>query len=138
MSLGERLLLACCRDPKAPDYPGGTVRANVANALDFLDKTVPNFRHLVSGRVLDFGCGWGHQAIAMAIAGGATEVVGIDIQWHERARQLAEEYGCSDRVRFVQQLAPSDCGIVRYGSIVLQHGALLRSGRYGRTDERRR
>ncbi len=63
MSLGERLLLACCRDP---DYPGGTVRANVANALDFFDKTVPNFRHLISGHVLDFGCGWGHHAVATA------------------------------------------------------------------------
>ncbi len=86
------------------------MRANVANALDFLDKTVPNFRGLISGRVLDFGCGWGHQAVAMATIGGATEVVGLDIQWHERARQLAEEHGCSDRVKFVQQLTASDAG----------------------------
>lgn len=110
MSLGERVLLACCRDPKAPDYPGGTVLTNVANALDFLDKTVPNFRRLISGRVLDVGCGWGYQAVAMATAGGATEVWGLDIQWHERARQLAQEHGCSDRVRFVDQLPLSVLG----------------------------
>lgn len=110
MSLGERILVACCRDPGAPDYPGGTIRANVENALDFLDKTVPQFRSFISGRVLDFGCGWGNQAVAMALAGGATEVVGLDIQWHERARQLAREYSCSERVRFVDRLEPSDLG----------------------------
>jgi SAM-dependent methyltransferase len=108
--LGERMLLACCRHPDANDYPGGTVLTTVENALEFLDKTVPNFRSLLHGRVLDFGCGWGHQAVAMALSCNVTEVVGLDIQWHERARRLAEDHNCSDRVHFVERLEESDLG----------------------------
>ncbi len=106
--LGDRILLSLCRDPGAPDYAGGTVKTNVDNALDFLSRTVPDFRSRFAGKkVLDFGCGWGNQAVAMAKS-GAAEVVGIDIQWHERARKLAAEHGCSDRVRFVDHLAPEE------------------------------
>jgi SAM-dependent methyltransferase len=108
--LGEKILMSLCRDPKAADYPGGTLKANVDNALAFLTKTVPDFQSLIAGKVLDFGCGWGHQAIAMAKVGTAQEVVGIDIQWHDRARQLAAEHNCSDRVRFVHSLAPAELG----------------------------
>jgi len=38
------------------------------------------------------------------------EVVGIDIQWHDRARRLAEEHACSGRVRFVESLKPEEKG----------------------------
>lgn len=106
----ERILLAFCRDPSAPDYAGGTVRTTVDNSLDFLSKTVPDFRsRFVGKKVLDFGCGWGNQAVAMA-RNGAAAVVGIDIQWHDRARKLAEEQGCSGRVRFVDALRPDELG----------------------------
>src|SRR5438270_2944443 len=108
--LGERILLACCRDPDAHDYPGGTILTTVENALQFLYKTVPNFSSLPQGHVLDFGCGWGHQAVAMALYCDVTEVIGLDIQWHERARRLAEDRNCSDRVHFVERLEQSDLG----------------------------
>ncbi len=109
--LGERILLSLCRDPKSSDYPGGTVKTSVDNALDFLSKTVPGFLDLIQGkRVLDFGSGWGYQSLQSMALSGARTVVGIDIQWHDRARQLAADHNCSDRVRFVDHLEPDELG----------------------------
>jgi ubiquinone/menaquinone biosynthesis C-methylase UbiE len=72
-------MLRFCKDPSDPDYPSGTSRATVENALDFLIKTVPQFPHLVRGKeVLDFGCGFGHQATCLASKYGA-DVVGLDL-----------------------------------------------------------
>jgi cyclopropane-fatty-acyl-phospholipid synthase len=50
-------------------------------------------------RVLDVGCGWGSFALRAATAHGA-KVVGVTLSppQAERARQLAEEVGVSDRV----------------------------------------
>jgi 2-polyprenyl-3-methyl-5-hydroxy-6-metoxy-1,4-benzoquinol methylase len=107
--LSEKILMSLCRDPATPDYPGGTVTTNLDNALDFLFKTVPDFRNYLHGKILDFGCGWGKQAVAMAKA-GAEEVVGLDIRWHDRARKLAADNNCSDRVRFVDTLAREELG----------------------------
>jgi 2-polyprenyl-3-methyl-5-hydroxy-6-metoxy-1,4-benzoquinol methylase len=109
-TMAERLLMSLCHDPQAQDYAGGTVLTKVDNALYFLTKTVPGFRSLIAGKVLDFGCGWGHQAVAMVKYGGATEVTGLDLQWHDQARQLAATHGCSDRVRFLSSLAPDEIG----------------------------
>ncbi|MBL8227466.1 MAG: class I SAM-dependent methyltransferase [Bryobacterales bacterium] len=79
MSFGEALLRALSRDPKAEDYPGGTARTNIDNALDFMLKTVPNFVELVRGKdVLDFGCGMGLQAAALARS-YAKSVTGVDL-----------------------------------------------------------
>jgi SAM-dependent methyltransferase len=36
--------------------------------------------------------------------------VGLDIQWHERARQLAAEHHCEDRVRLVHSLEQAEWG----------------------------
>jgi ubiquinone/menaquinone biosynthesis C-methylase UbiE len=67
------------RDPQAPEYAGGTLKTNVANALDFMTKTVPGFaEHVRGASVLDFGCGLGHQAAAVAQR-GAGRVVGFDV-----------------------------------------------------------
>ena len=68
MSLGESILTALSRDPGAPDYPGGTSRTTIDNSLDFIIKTVPGFLQLIEGKdVLDFGCGYGIQAAALAL-----------------------------------------------------------------------
>jgi len=101
--LGKKILMAFCRDPKGGDYRGGTVNTRVETALDFLNKTVPNFRSYLQRKILDFGCGRGNQSVAMAKA-GAGQVVGLDIRLHDHARKLAADYGCSDRVRFVDHL----------------------------------
>lgn len=71
-----------------PDFPGGTdtVEANPDTALDFVNLTVPGFNKLITGkRVLDYGCGFGYQSMAMARAGAAS-VFGLD-----RARAVLQE-----------------------------------------------
>jgi 2-polyprenyl-3-methyl-5-hydroxy-6-metoxy-1,4-benzoquinol methylase len=107
--LSEKILKSLCRDPKAQDFRGGTVSTQWQNALDFLNKTVPDFRSYLRGKILDFGCGLGNQSVAMAKA-GADEVVGLDIRLHDQAKRMAAENNCSDRVRFVASLPPEDLG----------------------------
>jgi SAM-dependent methyltransferase len=108
--LASRILFSLSREPQAPDYAGGTINTNFDNALQFLCRTVPAFLELIKGmEVLDYGCGWGWQALAMA-SKGAKRVVGLDIQELDSARLRAEEYGCADRVRFVNQLEPEMMG----------------------------
>jgi SAM-dependent methyltransferase len=78
-ALGERILLLLSRKPGTRDYPGGTEKTNLDNALEFLCKTVPRFMELFQGKaVLDFGCGYGFQAIAM-VQRGARYVVGVEM-----------------------------------------------------------
>lgn len=92
MTLGERILLGLSRDPGTSDYLGGTLKTNMNNSLDYLIKTVPNFLEMIRGKsVLDVGCGWGWQAVAMAQR-GARFVVGIDVVRAnlEKARALAK------------------------------------------------
>ena len=108
--LGTRLLLRLSRKPGTSDYVGGTLRTNLGNALAFLIKTVPNFRQLIANRiVLDYGCGLGWQALAMAKE-GARRVVGIDIRLLNQARSHAEQYGFGDKVSFVDRLEPEMMG----------------------------
>lgn len=78
-SLAERILLKACRDVRSADYPGGTSKTRIDNALDFMEIAVPGFRDLVRGKtVLDFGCGHGWQAAALARDYDA-EVYGVDL-----------------------------------------------------------
>jgi 2-polyprenyl-3-methyl-5-hydroxy-6-metoxy-1,4-benzoquinol methylase len=77
--LSERLFLAVCRPFDKPDYPGGTARTTIDNALEFLEWSVPGFLEMVRQRkVLDFGCGHGWQATALARKCDAT-VTGLDL-----------------------------------------------------------
>ena len=89
-----RLLRALSRPVDAPDYAGGTTTATLDTALDFLKKTVPEFMDLTArGSVLDFGCGFGLQAAALARLG--LDVTGLDLPreiFRSRWRQLMEEY----------------------------------------------
>jgi SAM-dependent methyltransferase len=76
--LSARILRQLSRSPQAEDYPGGTQLHTGENALDFILKTVPGFHEMISGRtVLDYGCGLGHQALAIKAA-GAAHVTGYD------------------------------------------------------------
>lgn len=78
MDLGERILLALSRTPTARDYTETRDETTVDNALDLLTRVFPDFDALVFGkRVVDFGCGTGHQSIALAIQ-HACSVVGVD------------------------------------------------------------
>src|SRR5688572_10236623 len=102
MQISERILLSLSRKPGSGDYGGATANYTVENALDFPKKTVPALLdHIRNKVVLDYGCGPGYQAVAMARE-GAQSVVGIDIiqEWLERGRTLAAENECDDRVSF--------------------------------------
>lgn len=102
MQIGERLLLSLSRKPGSSEYAGATLNYTVKNALDFPKKTIPNLLDQIRNKaVLDYGCGPGFQAVAMACE-GAKSVVGVDInqKWLERARALAAENKCEDRVSF--------------------------------------
>jgi ubiquinone/menaquinone biosynthesis C-methylase UbiE len=108
--LSATILSSFSRKPHAPDYAGGTINTELATALDFLTFTVPGFLEIIKDKkVLDFGCGWGWQAVSMAQR-GAKSVVGIDIQDLSGARERAQHYGCADKVRFVSQLEPDMLG----------------------------
>ena len=80
-SFREGLLLRFCRRLDEPEIPGGTLTANEDNALDFLKLAVPEFLGYVqhAKNVLDFGCGRGLQARALAKQFPGTQVVGIDL-----------------------------------------------------------
>ena len=99
-AIGERVLLTFSRKAGTKDFPGGTEKTNLENALEFPCKTVPGFVDLFQDKtVLDFGSGHGWQAIAMAQR-GARQVVGVDIVHADRATNNAAAHGCSDRTRF--------------------------------------
>jgi SAM-dependent methyltransferase len=73
--LSAQILRAFSRSTEAP---GGTQRHVGDHALDFIFATVPNFLGEIEGKsVLDYGCGRGDQALAIARA-GAARVVGYD------------------------------------------------------------
>jgi SAM-dependent methyltransferase len=102
MKLGERILLRLSRKPGSSEYAGATLNYTVQNALDFPKKTIPGLLDQIRNKVvLDYGCGPGYQAVAMARE-GAHSVIGVDINptWLERARALAAENKCDDRVSF--------------------------------------
>ena len=112
MGLGEWLLIKLSRDPSAGDYAGATLGYNDSNALDFLIKTVPNFKQIIRGkRILDYGCGWGWQAVLM-LQSGAKEIVGLETvpESREKARRKAAEFGFSDRIIIKELLDEKEYG----------------------------
>ena len=80
LSQWGKLFRRFCRPVDSAEYAGGTARTNIDNALDFLLKTVPDFLHLTEGAsVLDFGCGFGLQAAALARLDAKRTVTGLDL-----------------------------------------------------------
>jgi SAM-dependent methyltransferase len=67
------------------------------------------WQEFVGRRVLDFGCGHGAEAVAVAQR-GAEHVFGIDIQEHrlQSARKTAHEAGLSDRCTFLNAVSQAD------------------------------
>lgn len=105
MTFGERMLLKLAKHPdsvnKVADYEAPTEEWTLSNALRNYDQAYPGFRETLKGkRVMDYGCGDGFQAVAMALA-GAKEVVGVDVSERrmEFARKIAAEAGL-DNVSF--------------------------------------
>lgn len=70
------------------------------NPLALLEREYPDLRSLVAGkRVLDFGCGYGHQTAALASRYGCN-VVGLDVDQHRLAIARARY----QQTRFVSYL----------------------------------
>jgi len=93
---------------RAPEdaRPGEGEPSGLDNALDLLCRVFPGFeREIVGKRVLDFGCGSGLQACAMARR-GASYVLGLDTnpKTLARARELASSEGLDGMVEFAETL----------------------------------
>jgi len=108
VSIAERILTLLSRDPGAGDYASTLEheRATVENALGTLTRAFPCFDQLVSGRrVVDFGCGYGFQSLALATKYDCT-VVGIDTnpKGIAKAQDLARSTNLPEsKVSFVER-----------------------------------
>jgi len=106
----ERILLGFSRAPA--DAAVGHLAADWRVAMARLLVDYPDLRRQIAGRrVVDFGCGEGHHAVAMARE-GACEVLGVDIDADllARGREAALAVGVADRVRFVTEVRAADMG----------------------------
>ena len=83
------------------------VEYDAASALSIMHAVFPDIEQLVKGRrVIDFGCGYGYQAVAYARA-GARSVIGIELDTHRAAlsEALATRSGVADRVTIQSKLS---------------------------------
>jgi len=106
MSLAEKLLLAISHQPGNQNGRLSCKEETVAGALELLRHAFNNFEREIAGkRVLDFGCGYGQQTVAMA-SSGAKYVVGLDInqKFLQRGRDLAAQHDLKGRVEFTDKL----------------------------------
>jgi|GEM_PF-2424705 ubiquinone/menaquinone biosynthesis C-methylase UbiE len=107
--LGRLLLQAICKRP--PDDLKPTWALDLQLAVELDPSGIPKLQRrlgvgiwdeLRDRSVLDFGCGWGEDAVAAAVR-GARLVIGVDVQEHrlEAGRALAAAKGVSDRCLFI-------------------------------------
>lgn len=104
--LVERLLLAISHQPENQSSQFSCKEETVDSALGLLRHAFKHFvREIAGKRVLDFGCGYGQQTVAMARA-GAKYVVGLDInqKFLQRGRDLAVQHDLQDCVEFADKL----------------------------------
>ena len=98
--------MALCRKPGSADFPMAEVEYVQESALDTLRVVFPDIDKEIAGkRVIDFGCGWGYQAVAYALA-GAKSVVGVEIDETLAQRSIARvaQYGLAGKVRIAATL----------------------------------
>jgi 2-polyprenyl-3-methyl-5-hydroxy-6-metoxy-1,4-benzoquinol methylase len=101
LSRSERLLLLLSRKPGTVEHSREGEGTALAGAPSQLCRAFPDFPGLIAGKdVLDFGCGEGWQAVAMAQR-GARFVLGLDSNANTLAKacRLAPEGAMGDRVK---------------------------------------
>ena len=77
------------------------IHYDLPGALDRLNAVFPGFDQTLTGkRIIDFGCGGGYQAVALALA-GADGVVGVEQEDSlvAQANDRARKHGVADKVR---------------------------------------
>jgi len=93
LSLPTAILARLCRNPEAPDPLMEAVVYDLPEALNILQVPFPDIKTRISDKVvLDFGCGFGYQTIACALA-GAKHVIGVESDPHRLAE--AQQLGAS-------------------------------------------
>jgi SAM-dependent methyltransferase len=95
MKLSDRILLALSRAPQAVDHGGEDDAWDLVTALSVLEAAYPPFVSEIADKaVLDFGCGFGWQVLAMAHC-GAKRAAGVDSNaaMLANARELARRAG---------------------------------------------
>lgn len=109
--LRERLLLLLSRPPDAL-VEAGDEADDPEEAATGLLRDFPDLPDRIRGkRIVDFGCGVGRQAVALALL-GAAQVLALDIDQDFLAagRLLAEEHGVAQRIRFATAPLRDDLG----------------------------
>lgn len=112
MRIGEKILTVLSRDPTAPDYGPGDhpeTEFDPEKSLTLLRRVFPDFAGLIRDKaVLDFGCGTGRQAAALAL-GGARHVTGLDTNERtlDKARALLDHLELGSRVSLASSLSPN-------------------------------
>lgn len=101
-----QILSLFCHEP----WPEGLFQStreytNLARAMDRWLEVLPDIRERIQGaRVIDFGCGGGFQAVAMAESGAAS-VLGVEIapKAYQFAKQSAAASSASDKIQIVEK-----------------------------------
>jgi 2-polyprenyl-3-methyl-5-hydroxy-6-metoxy-1,4-benzoquinol methylase len=110
MRISEKLLLLLSRKPKGDDYPQSSSNIILNNGLDLLCDAFPHILTDINDKViLDFGCGYGAQAIEL-VNRGAMFVVGVDKnpQALKRAINHAKEEGVEKQTQFKEVLGKDE------------------------------
>ena len=109
-TLSEKLLLRLSTQPKAIESYSDPL--DPVTALKTFRAEFPDFDELIRGKkVVDFGCGFGFQATAIALA-GAQSVLGLEMEPEkvEFATEQARKAGLASKVRFQTKINLSDYG----------------------------
>lgn len=113
MRVGEAILRALSRDPGASDHLSVLDHDLEGRELGTLLDTFPGFVEMVKGRrVVDFGCGTGHQAVALARDAGCV-VWGVDPNANTlaEAREYARNQGIPEEsIGFAERPEPELLG----------------------------
>jgi SAM-dependent methyltransferase len=108
MSLGAEILRRLCRNPASQDYPMHGIHYEMSKALERLSVVFPDLEQQIVGKsVIDFGCGYGYQLVALARK-GAQRVIGIEVDERSlaEARAKVSEYGLQDKIEIESELRP--------------------------------